>query len=501
MKGRRALKAVTLKFLAVLLVAGMLAFLGAIICIIASVHPAAKGPVQGAENESSAAAPLEKSLGALHGVKTLYGSKDAFLEVSGSKSQAPPSFSRLLCTPLAMECPSDVQRDAPQPVGEDILFLQTTAEQLRQTVLQQKKQIHTDQEAIRELTSKLSRCENGLDKSYKEGDVWGAKEGTMGDLPLDSPQAVQELEEAVRTLKDRIEKIELEIQQRVHNASSAASTTSPSPVHGKDSLQSKMLELEAQLLAKLLELEKEQTTESGERDKQDIEKELSILQNRIAELESGYPGYHPENFKINFPVRTNYMYGRMKKTLPELYAFTICMWLKAKASSGSGTPFSYSVPGQPNEIVLLEWGHNPMELLINDKVTQLPINLKDGMWHHICVSWTTRDGMWTAYQDGKKKGSNDNLSAWHPIKPDGVIILGQEQDTLGGRFDATQAFVGDVAQFNMWDRALSAAEIEGIANCTSPFPGNLIHWDDRQVDVFGGATKGPFESCEERLSR
>lgn len=182
----------------------MLAFLGAIICIIASVHPAAKGPALGAENESAPAVPNEKSLGALHGVKTLYGSKDAFLELPGSKSQSPPSFSRLICTPLAMECPSDVQRDSPQPAGEELLNLQSTAEQLRHTMLQQKKQILTDQEAIRELTGKLSRCENGLDK-----DGWGPKEGAMGDLPLDSPQAVQELEEAVRTLKDRIEKIEV----------------------------------------------------------------------------------------------------------------------------------------------------------------------------------------------------------------------------------------------------------------------------------------------------
>lgn len=73
------------------------------------------------------------------------------------------------------------------------------------------------------------------------------------------------------------------------------------------------------------------------------------------------------------------------------------------------------------------------------------------------------------------------------------------QDAVGGRFDATQAFVGEVAQFNMWDRVLTNSEIEGIANCTIPLSGNLIHWDDRQVDVFGGATKSPFESCEERL--
>lgn len=63
------------------------------------------------------------------------------------------------------------------------------------------------------------------------------------------------------------------------------------------------------------------------------------------------------------------MYARVRKALPELYAFTACMWLRSRSGgTGQGTPFSYSVPGQANEIVLLEAGHEPMELLINDKV-------------------------------------------------------------------------------------------------------------------------------------
>ena len=30
------------------------------------------------------------------------------------------------------------------------------------------------------------------------------------------------------------------------------------------------------------------------------------------------------------------------------------------------------------------------------------------------------------------------------------------KDTVGGRFDATQAFVGEMSQFNIWDRVLKA---------------------------------------------
>lgn len=53
-----------------------------------------------------------------------------------------------------------------------------------------------------------------------------------------------------------------------------------------------------------------------------------------------------------------------------MYALTVCMWLKSNASPGVGTPFSYAVPGQANELVLIEWGNNPMEILINDKVRE-----------------------------------------------------------------------------------------------------------------------------------
>lgn len=90
----------------------------------------------------------------------------------------------------------------------------------------------------------------------------------------------------------------------------------------------------------------------------------------------------PEDFKVSLPLRTNYLYGRIKKSLPEMYAFTVCMWLKSSASPGIGTPFSYGVPGQANEIVLIEWGNNPIELLVNDKVGSV---VRVAMWVCGCV--------------------------------------------------------------------------------------------------------------------
>lgn len=69
--------------------------------------------------------------------------------------------------------------------------------------------------------------------------------------------------------------------------------------------------------------------------------------------------------------------------------------------------------------------HGDLALLL--KVAQLPLSLKDKAWHHVCVAWTTRDGKWSAYQDGEQRGAGENLASWHSIRPQGIIILGQEQ--------------------------------------------------------------------------
>ncbi|KAL0983903.1 hypothetical protein UPYG_G00134570 [Umbra pygmaea] len=378
--------------------------------------------------------------------------------------------------------------------------LRNTVMQLRETILQQKETIVNQLGTINELTSKLSLCESASEgrKYYggSRGKVKG-KQNTMGDVPRDPNETIDNLGKTMQSLKDRLENLEQQ-QQRANSSG----VLFPSEL--RDLLQRRLGELEKHLLNKVNNLEEEKSLLYNETavHRQKTESTLNSLLTRINELEKGGVGFKsPEQFKLVLPLRTNYLYGRMTKSLPEMYAFTLCMWLRSSASPGIGTPFSYGVPGQANEIVLIEWGNNPIELLINDKVAQLPLSVRDGRWHHICITWTTRDGQWEAYQDGQKLGSGDNLAPWHPIKPGGAIILGQEQDMVGGRFDATQAFVGELSQVNIWDKVLKPADILTMANCSSYIPGNVVSWLDSTVEVFGGgAAKLPLELCLERMS-
>lgn len=79
-----------------------------------------------------------------------------------------------------------------------------------------------------------------------------------------------------------------------------------------------------------------------------------------------------------------------------------------------------------------------------------------------------------------------------------TFLFSFSKDVVGGRFDATQAFVGELSQFNMWDRVLRPVDIMGLANCSAYMPGNVVPWIDANVEVFGGASKAALEICEDR---
>ncbi|XP_056144585.1 neuronal pentraxin-2 [Lampris incognitus] len=538
----------------------MVAFIGAVICIIAAVHTGSSRVAAEAQRPAAAAAgnqslypdaaqtPAESGpLGALHGSETPGSEAPTFNVGLGGGSVDgvvtgltghDPAVSRLICTPIpAAEC--NTRGDLPPQADQASLYtrddwghLRVAAEELRQTVLQQKDQISTDQRTIRELTNKLSECERGLDgRSSSERRRGASSAGLRGGkaaaeeaprdrvMVRDSPEGVHlltvrvvdELEQAIAQLKDRIEKLESDIGPFPQNQTDAnasrmlgegGSLDGPErldePGHGADTGEPwRMEDLEEELGRKveLLEKERKALRLETQRHKQEIDHGINKLHHRITGLEEGVSGhFYPEGYRLSFPSRTNYMYAVVMHPIPELQAFTACLWLRP-AERGIGTPLSYAVPDQPNELVLLQGLHTPTELLVNDKVAQLPLNLSRGSWQHLCVTWSQKGGVWQAYQGGKLRGEGHGLAPGHLLRPGGVLILGQEQDSLGGGFDSSQALVGELSQVGLWDRVLTPAQVASLARCGKVTPGAVAPWMQKGVGVYGGATKEPGEPC------
>lgn len=45
----------------------------------------------------------------------------------------------------------------------------------------------------------------------------------------------------------------------------------------------------------------------------------------------------------------------MARGLPDLMQFTLCFWMKSSDTKNEGTPFSYSVHGEDNELLIYNY--------------------------------------------------------------------------------------------------------------------------------------------------
>ena len=62
------------------------------------------------------------------------------------------------------------------------------------------------------------------------------------------------------------------------------------------------------------------------------------------------------------------------------------------------------------------------------------------MWHHICVTWRSTNGAWQFYLDGQLQSNGTGLKENHQIPADGTVVIGQDQDTVGGGFQTADSF-------------------------------------------------------------
>ena len=85
----------------------------------------------------------------------------------------------------------------------------------------------------------------------------------------------------------------------------------------------------------------------------------------------------------------------------------------------------------------------------------------DNKWHHILV---IRSGsLATIWQDGIQIGSGLALPNSLLKIDEGGLVIGQEQDKVGGSFDVRQCLAGELDNLRFYRRALSPSEVSILA--------------------------------------
>ncbi|XP_014666949.1 PREDICTED: neuronal pentraxin-1-like isoform X2 [Priapulus caudatus] len=167
----------------------------------------------------------------------------------------------------------------------------------------------------------------------------------------------------------------------------------------------------------------------------------------------------------------------------DLGEVSVCFWVRTRDTTTDLTVLSYGVEGQDNELVIY-MPVGSIRFYVGGPKKEVSVELRDGQWHHACVLWRRVAGRWAIYIDGSlvKQGI-----ALHPngrLRSGGTLVLGQEQDVVGGGLDPTQSFVGSISDLNIFGRSLTAHDVATVrAACTNR--GDVLAWSDILADVHG----------------
>ncbi|XP_035253354.1 pentraxin-4-like [Anguilla anguilla] len=188
---------------------------------------------------------------------------------------------------------------------------------------------------------------------------------------------------------------------------------------------------------------------------------------------------------LTFPSASTHNYVTFKKGFATgVHELSVCTWLRVGAGAGYiGTLLSYATEDNDNKLVL--YGRNStrrgsLDFVIGDPVyRELPVEgMLDGNWHHLCVVWSSIEGRFWHYTDRRLTSTGSRFRKGYEIPAGGAVVLGQEQDAVGGGFDEAEAFVGSLAGFAAWDRALSPGEVSEVATGRGLPRGAVLTLDD-----------------------
>ncbi|CAH3037285.1 unnamed protein product, partial [Pocillopora meandrina] len=210
--------------------------------------------------------------------------------------------------------------------------------------------------------------------------------------------------------------------------------------------------------------------------------------------------FFKEDCVLLFPTAYRMVFGQpniksyasiTNATSSSLSEFTMCLFVKMKDTilNGEQCLYSYATIGAPggmpstfvfSNIVLIVYVH-----FLGSTDTRVKID--DTMWHHICVTWEKTKGDWQFYMDGQLQSNGTDLKKNHQIPAGGTVVIGQDQDSVGGGFDSAESFgPGEVTEVNLWSRVLSGDEIATQkANCDIAQAGLVLWWGQFKGNVTG----------------
>ncbi|MDC1439302.1 hypothetical protein N8151_02000, partial [Flavobacteriaceae bacterium] len=130
---------------------------------------------------------------------------------------------------------------------------------------------------------------------------------------------------------------------------------------------------------------------------------------------------------------------------------------------------SYSVLGTDNESLIGYYlNSNDFYIVRFPLAYYTGVGFADGNWHHLVITSDRVSGAEIIYLDGGL-AYQSTRGAGALLETSGTYVIGQDQDNLGGGFDANQAFEGFIPVVRMYDKVLSPLEVTQNYNHISQY--------------------------------
>ncbi|KAF2886660.1 hypothetical protein ILUMI_19512, partial [Ignelater luminosus] len=195
---------------------------------------------------------------------------------------------------------------------------------------------------------------------------------------------------------------------------------------------------------------------------------------------------HKKNgdFILNFPRSGTTDYVKLDGFVGALSEISVCLWMLTSDSFNYGTLLSYATYDYDNAFTLTDY--TGLVLYINGQHVITDVFLNDGRWHFFCVTWQSMNGTYNIYVDGKRVQNGTGLASGTMIEGEGKMIIGQEQDVLGGKFSQSESFLGKMTFLDIWKKALRSSQIEEyMDSCSNRIFGDLYAWAEIKEYVQG----------------
>ncbi|KAG8449736.1 hypothetical protein GDO86_016396 [Hymenochirus boettgeri] len=171
-------------------------------------------------------------------------------------------------------------------------------------------------------------------------------------------------------------------------------------------------------------------------------------------------------------------------------ALTVCLKFYTELARDYSL-FSLATTDKDNDF-LLYYSH-PNKLSVGIGNEELYFSMERRVeWTALCVAWNSESGELDLWINGNLKPRRI-VRKGYTVNAKPIIIIGQEQDSYGGKFDASQSFVGEISDIQMWDKFMDPANIyTPDNNVYRP----IINWNKLQYESKGDNVAVLAQMCK-----